>query len=407
MPSLRHRHFRDYVFGSFVSNLGGQLQSWAIAWHLFQLTGSSAAVGIAGLVRVGPLLVFSLYGGVVADQRDRRSLLLMTQTAMGLVAFALFGITAAGMTTVAALYALVALEAVARAFNGPARQATLAGLVPPEHFPNAASVNGIQWRLSDILGPMLMGLLLGVSGKGVSGLALCYLLNSVSFLAVMWAVWRMPARPPEPRPRQSVSDVIASIRDGLRFVRSMPLLKNAMWIDFWATLLAGVQALLPAFATKVLHLDERGYGVLASSGGIGALIAATALAYLPTIRRQGRWVILMVGAYGACTAFFGLSPNLLTACVFLAGTGAADMISTVLRQTIRQLSTPDEMRGRMSAISVLFHVTGPQLGDFEAGVAADALGERTSVLLGGIGSLLVSGWYWLRAPALKRHEHDS
>jgi hypothetical protein len=279
--------------------------------------------------------------------------------------------------------------------------------VPPQDFPNAASVNGIQWRLSDVLGPALAGLLIASPGLGqFSGLTLCYLLNAVSFVAVIVAVWFLPKRPPDPAVRsKSVGEVLDSIKGGIRFVRSVPLMGNAMWIDFWGTFLSGAQALLPAFAMKILNLGPQGYGILAASSGAGALVASVVLAATPTIRHQGRWVICMIALYGAFTVLFGLSQNLFTAGIFLAATGAADMVSTVLRQTIRQLNTPDEMRGRMSSISMLFNVTGPQLGDYEAGLLAHYTGERLSIVVGGIGCALVSGWYWVRGKALKHYEH--
>jgi MFS family permease len=177
-----------------------------------------------------------------------------------------------------------------------------------------------------------------------------------------------------------------------------------MWIDFWATLLSGAEALIPAFAV-ILGLGAQGYGILAASTGFGALVAAAALSFLPTIHNQGRWVVAMIGAFGLFTICFGLSNSLITASLSLAAVGAADMISTVMRQTIRQLATPDAMRGRMSATSSLFHISGPQLGDFEAGVVAHGMGERFSIVLGGVLCVGVAG-LWSRAKALVNYQHQ-
>lgn len=403
LPALSHPDFRNFVLGSFVSNLGGQLQTWAIAWHLYQITGSNLAVGTIGLIRVVPLLLLGLFGGVVADQVDRRTVLIWSQALMAIVALGLSFFTHIGHATVGVLYAVVGLGAVSQAFAGPSRQAMVANLVPAAHYPNAASINGIQWRLSDVLGPALAGVLIG-SGPG--GLSLCYLFNSVSFVALIFVVWLLPRRPPDPALRaSSPKAVLHSIRDGFRFVRSTKVLGSAMWIDFWGTFLSGAQALLPAFATHVLALGPRGYGILASSSGAGALLASIALAWMPTIRRQGRWVIAMIAFYGLFTVLFGLSRTFLSAALFYAATGAADMISTVLRQTIRQLATPDPMRGRMSSISMLFNVTGPQLGDFEAGALATLTTVRTSIIAGGLGCAAITAWFWSRARALKEYRH--
>jgi MFS family permease len=407
MPSLQHRDFRNFMLGSFVSNIGGMMQSTAMAYHLFHLTGRSMAVGGMGLVRVVPLLILGLFGGYIADQFDRRGVVLVTQFVQAMTAVGLAALAFTGHATLVALYAIVAVSAATQAFAGPARQAIVPGLVPIEIYPNAASVNGIQWRLSEVLGPAAAGLTIASGGLfGLDGLTFCYAANAVSFIAVMCAVWLIPKRAVQrAKGANSPLEVIRMIGDGFAFVRSTQVLRNAMFIDFWATLLAGASALLPAFASEVLHVGGREYGILTAASGAGALVASVALAWMRTISRQGVWVIAMIGLYGVSTVLFGLSPTFVSAAIFLAITGAADMISTVLRQTIRQIATPDEMRGRMSAIGMLFHMTGPQLGDFEAGAVADAAGTRTSIVIGGIGCMAVSSWYWMRDTALKRYHH--
>lgn len=409
LPALKHREFRLYTTGNFVSLIGNVVQAWAISYHVYILTGNSLYVGLLGLVRVIPLIVFSLAGGVVADQFDRRRVMLITQSSMAVIALVLFVITRAHVETLSLLYTLVALAAVARALDGPARQSLVVNLVPTHDLPNALSINGIAWRLSDVTGPVILGGLLAVgSVGGMNSLALCYLLNFISFFAVLYAILRLHPRSPQVEESQrvrSLSQVVSFIKDGLIFIRHAEVLRSAMWIDFWATLLSGAEALLPAFALQILHAGKQGYGILASSSATGALIAALVLATIPTIVKQGRWVIWMIFCYGLCTALFGLSPNLWTACFFLACTGASDMVSTVLRQTIRQLATPDAMRGRMNATSSLFHISGPQLGDFEAGAVADRLGERLSIVIGGIGAIIVSAW-WGRGGKLKEYEHQ-
>jgi MFS family permease len=403
---LRHRDFRNFVTGSFVSNVGGTIQFWAVSWHVYHLTQSSFMVGLVAGARVLPLLIFSLIGGAFADTHDRRTILMWSQAAMALVSLMIAIATFTGHANIWNLFTLVTLNVVPAAFTSPARQAMFVALVPREDFPNAVSINGMQWRLSDILGPAAAGILIGLPIGPERGLSLCYALNAVSFLAVIYVTWLLPKTPlPPERERMTLPRMVGMIRDGLHFVFRKPILRDTMTLDFFATLLSGAEALLPAFAT-ILALGPEGYGLLASSAGMGALIAAGTLAWLPAVRFQGRLVLWMIFAYGIFTIGFGMSPNLPTAMIFLAATGAADMTSTVMRQTIRQMSTPDEVRGRMSATSMIFNITGPRLGDLEAGLVAKLVGERLSVVSGGIACLVVAILYAWKAKDLRAYEHE-
>jgi MFS family permease len=415
LPALAHRDFRNYQIGNFVSNVGNRMQFAAILWHVYERTHSNSYVGALGLVRVVPLVVFGLFGGVIADHFDRRKILLITQCGMAIVALGLAMVTIYGYDDVWAIYGMVALGAVANAFNGPVRQAIVANLVPARDFPNAASINGITWRLSDILGPVFGGLLLGwTHAPYISGLAWVYVCNAVSFVAVMFAVWLLPPRPPSADEQaRTFGDAIVAIKEGFRFFRKADVVRNTMIVDFWATFFAGAEALLPSYA-KLLKLGPQGYGLLASATGAGALVASVVTAFLPTISRQGLWVLRMIGLFGLATILFGTSPNLPLAFLFLALIGATDMVSTVLRQTIRQLSTPDRMRGRLGSIGMLFQISGPQLGDAEAGYAADGFGVlglaplaavRASIITGGIGSLVVAGWWMWRSHLVHYDRH--
>jgi MFS family permease len=407
LPALGHRHFRNFVIGSFVSNVGGTIQFWAVAWHVYYLTESSFMVGLVAGIRVVPLLIFSMVGGAIADTHDRRNILLLTQSVMALVSLVIAAATFSGMATVGVLIALVTVNVIPAAFNGPARQSLIVTLVPREHFPNAASVNGMQWRLSDILGPAIAGIMIGLSIGPEKGLSLCYALNAVSFLAAIYVTWLLPKTPlPPERDRMTMPRMLRMIREGVQFVFRKPILRDTMTLDFFATLLSGAEALLPAFAV-MLGLGPEGYGLLASSAGIGALTAAGIIAWLPPIRYQGRLVLAMILCYGLFTIGFGLSPNAPMAMVFLALTGAADMASTVMRQTIRQLNTPDEVRGRMNATSMVFNITGPRLGDLESGFVAKLIGERLAVVSGGIGCIVIWAIYSWRAKELKSYEHES
>lgn len=406
LPALQYPAFRRWIVGSFFSNIGGSLQIWAVFWQLDHLTHRPEAVGLVGLVRVVPLLVFGLFAGLVADTRERAKILLVTQSLMGVVAVALAALTLSGRVTPEAIYVLVLMEACARAYDGPARQSIVANLVPPEHYANAASISGIQWRLSEVLGPVLSGVLIAVFGARI-GPGAAYVLNALSFGTLLYAVVRLPSLPAKVARSQGAQQVFKSIGDGLRFLRTTMVVRNAMWIDFWGTFVAGASALLPTFARAVLHVGPTQYGFLVASQGLGAMAASSFLAYRPAFDRPGRVVILMIALFGLCTAGVGLSPNLYVAILFLMGVGATDMISTVQRQTIRQLAVPDEMRGRLSSIGMIFQVSGPQLGDYEAAKVAGLTDTRTSFVLGGLGALFAAAWYQFRGPALRDYEYES
>lgn len=403
-PALDFADFRRYLAGNFLSNAGTHIQTTALAYHVYVLTGSSFMVGLLGICRVVPLLIFTLFAGVLADHADRRKVMLATQSGMAAVSLILATAEWTFGVTPALIYVLVALSSIAIAIDGPSRQSLVVSLVPARHFPNAVSIGAIGWRLAEVIGPVVAGFLMASKGLGF---AACYLINSISFLAVLYAVWRMPPKPPEnfdiaDRP-QNLKDVIGQINEGWRFVNSTPVIRHAMWIDFWATFFSAADALLPAMSEH-LKLGPQGYGMLSSSAAIGAAIAAGILAVRKTFIKQGAWVVGMVAVYGFATVMFAVSLNPILAGVFLGMTGAADMISTVMRQTLRQLATPDSMRGRMTAISSLFFISGPRLGDFEAGLVSRAVGDRWSVAVGGIACMGIAALF-TRAKSLVGYRH--
>ncbi len=402
LPSLRHRDFRNYTLGRLVGNVGESVQSWAVAWQVYEVTGqSSLHVGLLGLVKILPLLLFSLIGGLAADHYDRKKLMVLTRIVMIGCSVALFVNALRSGQSVETIYAIVAVAAVARAFDGPARTSIMINMVPKEDLPNAFSVNGIAWRLSDVLGPVITGVLIATAGLswtyGFTVLANAALIVVLLLLAPIEQT--MPATT-----IKSAKDAVVQIGDGFRFLKRSEIVRNTMVLDFWATFFSTADALLPAFAGPVLKLGPQGYGLLAASAGMGAMVAALFLALRPTVDKQGALVIGMVGVYGMATICFGLATSLPLAMLFLAMTGAADMVSTVMRQTIRNLATPDDMRGRMAGVSVLFQVGGPQLGDVEAGVLAKQYGDRESVVIGGVACMAVSALYALRS-RLRSYRH--
>jgi MFS family permease len=383
-----------------VSMAGSQMQSTALNWHLYALTHSPVALGMIGLARVVPIAIFSLAGGAVADAMDRRKLMLVTQSVMMVTAILLGALTMRGELTAGLIYALSALAAGALAFDNPARQALLPNLVPREHFSNAVSLHTIIRQVATIVGPSLAGFMID-SG----GLALTYWLNALSFLAVIGALLLVRAGGGRAGGRVD----LAALREGFAFLRQSPVLLSTMVLDFLATFFSSANALLPIFAKDVLHVGPKGYGMLAAAPAVGSLVTGAGLAFMPRIRRQGQVVLWAVVAYGMATILFGGSRWYTLSLLALAATGAADTVSTVVRQTIRQLITPDHLRGRISAATMVFFMGGPQLGELEAGLVAAWVGAPLSVALGGLGCLVSVALIAWRVPRLREYdgEHGS
>ncbi|HEX8843807.1 MAG TPA: MFS transporter [Pyrinomonadaceae bacterium] len=382
--ALKHRDFRLMWLGQIVSVTGSQMQLVAINWHVYLLTKSPLALGVVGLVRVVPIILCSLLGGVVADAFDRKRLILITQVVMLLSAAALALVTASGMQSVWPIYALTAISSAAIAFDNPARNALMPLLVPAEVFTNAVSLGLMALHVSMIVGPALAGLLLSDLGP-----ALVYALNAISFLAVIVAVMLIRASGRiEAGENETRRVSLGALREGLSFVWRTPIIVQTMTLDFVATFFASATALLPIFAAEILHVGAGGLGMLAAAPAVGSVLAAFGMARLGAVRRQGATVLASIAVYGAATIVFGLSKIFWLSLVMLALLGAADTVSTVLRQTIRQLVTPNHLRGRMTSVNMIFFMGGPQLGEFEAGVMARFLGAPLSVVTGGIGCLL-------------------
>jgi MFS family permease len=397
----RHRDYRLMWVGQLISVTGSQMQWVAINWHVYLLTRSALALGSLGLVRVIPIILCSLLGGVVADAVDRKRLILATQLVMLASAGALSLFTASGMQTIWPIYLLTAISSAAVAFEAPARQALLPALVPPEDFQNAVSLYLIVFHVSMIAGPAIAGLLLASHSP-----ALIYAINAASFLAVICALLMIRTSGRATAMGEEASRVsFSALREGLSFVWRTPVIVQTMTLDFIATFFASATALLPIFATEILRVGARGLGVLAAAPAVGSVLTALVMARLGTLRRQGAIVVGAVAIYGAATIMFGLSRIFWLSLLSLAITGAADTVSTVLRQTIRQLSTPNNLRGRMTSVNMIFFMGGPQLGEMEAGAVATLTGSAAiAVVTGGIGCLVAVFLAALMARTLLRYD---
>ncbi|MGH2521337.1 MAG: MFS transporter [Anaerolineales bacterium] len=402
--ALQHRNFRLLWMGQLISISGSMMQFAAILWHVSLLVPENQkglALGLVGLVRTFPIIIFSLVGGVAADALDRRKLMLLTQIGMTLVAAALAVITFRGLTHVWPIYLLSALSVTANSFDSPARQSLVPNLVPREHLPNALSLNIIMFQAGSVLGPSLAGLVIARFGVGW-----VYALNALSFLAVISALLLMRDMPARAASEKSEISLRAAL-EGLRFVFSAPLIRSTMVLDFFANFFSSAMALLPIFAQDILRVGAWGYGWLYAAPSIGAVLASAAMVRLADrIERRG-WVLLWaVFGYGLATVVFGLSRSFWLTFTCLALVGATDTVGMVLRNIIRQLSTPDHLRGRMTSVNMVFFMGGPNLGELEAGLVANWFGAPFSVVSGGLGCLLVSAWIGWQTPALRHYRRE-
>ncbi len=407
--SLRHRDFRWLWAAQLISLTGSQMQAAAIDWHVYLLTRSPLALGMVGLSRVIPIVSLSLLGGVIADRYDRKRVMLATQLTMTAVAALLGFLTLTHRETLFTLYLLTGLTSAAGSFDNPARQALVPRLVPREDLPGALAMNLTMFHAGMIGGPALAGVFIALAGEGTIGLSWIYLTNALSFLGVVATLLTMRASGKVDRAGGAHESPLASLRDGLRFVFSTPIMVWTMALDFVATFFSGANALLPIFADQVLKVGAFGFGWLRAAPALGALVGSIYTSLRPIPARQGLVFLWAVAAYGFATVVFGLSRNYTLTFIALAVAGLADLISTVVRQIVRQMITPDAMRGRMTSVNMIFFMGGPQLGELEAGLVASlfasaAIGATVSVVSGGVATVLVVGLCAWRAKVVRDYD---
>jgi MFS family permease len=396
-PALKHRDFRLLWLGQIISIAGSQMQNVAINRQIYQQTDSAVMLGLVGLVRVVPIVIFSLFGGVVADTYNRRRIMMITQSIGMLAATGLALVTWFGVATPAIILALTGVTASSAAFDGPARQSLIPNLVPPEHLTNAISLNTMMFQAATVVGPALSGFT--IANIGVEAV---YWINALSFLAVLVALGRM--RVVEARRDTTAKVDLESLFEGLRFVRRNTMIFSTMLLDFFATFFSSATALLPIFARDVLHVGPQGLGLLYAAESVGSLLTGLIVSMMGDIRRKGRVLLVSVALYGLATAIYGLSTDFVLSLLLLGLVGAGDSVSTVLRSTIRQSVTPDHIRGRMTAVNMIFFMGGPQLGNLEAGLLAAAIGAPYSVVIGGLATVIVVGITAARFPQLRNYD---
>ncbi len=418
-PALHHRQYRYLWIGLMISIAGSQMQIWSIFWQIRTLTDQPIALGAVGLARILPIILFSLIGGVIADTLNRRKLIFFTQSVMALAALVLAMLTLTQRIQLWHIYLLTAIQAFAVAFDSPARQALVPNLVPARDLPNAFSLNSIAMQVGSIVGPALSGLVIAYFG-----LSYVYFFNAASYGAVILALVLIgPVKQQIMKPAaQDVAQAaqkrgvlgslsrrgvnLKAIQEGIRFILHQPIILSTMLIDFFATFFASANTLLPIFAVDILKVSVVQYGWLSAAQSVGAVIAALVISQLKEIRRQGPIFLWSVVIFGLATVAFGLSPTWQIAFVALVFVGAADSVSTIIRNTIRQLQTPDYIRGRMTSINQIFFMGGPQLGEMEAGLVAQLFGPVFAVISGGIGCIAAVMWIMRRWPQLRTYNGD-
>lgn len=398
-PALRNPRYRLIWIGLFISVIGSQMQVAALLWQIRELTGTPdpLALGGIGLARFLPLMFFSLIGGTVADTLNRRWIIFISQSIMAFVAVILAYLTFAGTITLWNIYLLTAIQASATAFDIPARQAMIPNIVAREDLPSAFSMTSIAQNTAAIIGPALGGIVIATLGQGYA-----YLFNSISFMAVLIALLLIGPVAQDASKASGVS--LTAVIDGLRFIISQPIIFSTMILDFFATFFASANTMMPIVARDILHVGEVGYGWLVSAESIGSVVAGLAMSQIHLLRKQGPLLLISVVVFGIATIFFGISNTFLMAMIMLMLLGAADTVSTIIRNTIRQLQTPDHIRGRMTSINQIFFQGGPQLGQVEAGVVAQFLGVPFAIVSGGI-LTIISVWVVSRKwPQLRTYD---
>jgi MFS family permease len=405
MEAFASRDFKRYQLARVMAVLGSGAQTVAVAWQVYSMTHRPLDLGLTGLALFLPGLLFLLPSGHVADRFDRRQVILVCYGLQMVSTMALLVLARAGTHTVAPIYAVLFLTGTARAFSGPASSALIPHLVPEKHFVNAVTWGGAIFQFANVSGPALGGLLftlpLGswLAGMHLEGAAIVYAFTLGTLAWFLVLVASLHVRPGRMEQKAASVKVVLA---GFQYVRRSPLLLGSLSLDLFVVLLGGATALMPIFAHDILHTGPRGLGMLRAAPSVGALAMSLLLTRFPLARRAGRKLFIAVTVFGAATVIFGLSHRLWLSLTALAVAGSADMISVIIRGSVLQLSTPPEMRGRVSAVNSLFIGASNELGEFESGLTAQWWGAKAATLVGGVGALAVAGLWAALFPGLRQ-----
>ena len=391
--------YRALWLGQIVSLIGTNMRYVAVPWHVFQLTGSTVAVGFIGLAEVVPLIVFSIIGGAVADRVNRRALIARMQIGLMASSLALAAVALVDRPPLILIYALTASASAFAAFDRPARSAMVPSLVAPGKLPAAMALRQVVFQVTQIIGPAIGGALIFAFS-----VAWVYTLDAVTFVAALVALRWVPSLPPAEITEASGME---SVREGLRFSFRNPVILSSLVIDLVAMIFGMPRAVFPALAERTFDLGAAGLGLLYAAPAAGALLGALTTGWVGRVRRQGAAVLIAVTAWGAFITGAGLALfSLPLTLLLLALAGASDVISAVFRGTIVQEATPDALRGRVSAVNIMVVTGGPRIGDFEAGLVAGAFGAPASIVIGGAACLAGTAVVAAAFPSLRTYEVD-
>ena len=391
--AFRHRPYALYFLSRFFETFAMEVISVSVGWQVYDITREPFDLGLIGLTQFMPALLLTLVTGTIADQFGRRAIMIVCEFVSLGCAIALVLFTFAGLSSVLPIFAVLVVLGVSRAFFGPASQSLAPNLVPEQDLPNAIAWNSTSWQTASIVGPVAGGLLYGVSAMTP------YVVSLVLFAGAVLAVAMVP-KPAQKTKRQVQS--WQTLSAGFRYISREKIVLGAISLDMFAVLLGGAVALMPVFARDVLHLGPWGLGMLRAGPGIGAICMAMVLTARPIRRGAGHAMLIAVAVFGAGTIVFGLSKVVWLSVAALIAMGAADMISVYVRQTLIQLWTPDELRGRVSAVNQVFVGASNELGEFRAGGMAALIGAVPAVVIGGFGTLAVAGLWAILFPKLRR-----
>lgn len=391
--AFRHSAFLRFWAARFLTTFATQIVSVGVGWQVYDLTRDPFDLGLVGVIQFIPALLLVLVTGVVSDRFGRRRVMGLSILLESLCAVALLVLTLRGLTGVMPIFAVLAVFGIARAFFGPASASLVANLVPPEDFANAVAWNSSAWQTATIVGPVAGGLLYGLSASAAYGVA------AMLMVAASILIFSIP------KPKQhSETDrpTLETLFAGFRYIWREKIVLGAISLDLFAVLLSGAVALLPVYARDILHLGPWGLGLLRAAPGIGALTVAVWLAGHPLRDHAGRIMFVFVALFGVFTVVFGLSTVPWLSIAALAMLGATDMISVYVRETLIQLWTPDNVRGRVNAVNMVFVGASNELGEFRAGMMAAAFGTVHAVVFGGVGAIAVAGLWAYMFPALRK-----
>lgn len=393
--AFRYKNFRFYSAARFLTTISSEMQSVAVGWQVYSLTHRPMDLGLVGLAQFLPGICLFLVAGHTADRVPRLNILRTCYAGFAACSLLLLGLTLHGTASAVPIYCIMLLNGTVRAFNGPASQAFVPLLVSKADFPNAVAWSASIFQTATIAGPMIGGLLYGFVGTPIPvycGAAVAY---SAGLLSIANIKLTTPAR-------VHSAASLAIVLDGLRFIWRNNFIFGAISLDLFAVLLGGAVALLPVYAREILKIGPSGLGILRSAPGVGAVLTSVLVAHRPLRKRAGAAMLWCVFAFGMFTVVFGISKNFWLSLGMLFLIGASDTISVIVRSTMTQLATPDEMRGRVSAVNMVFIGASNEVGQFESGLTAQWFGTVPAVVLGGIGTMVVVGlWAWM-FPGLRK-----